>query len=300
MLGENRDVARECGRVTGHVRHCPGTTSRHRFNDGTPGTLTRRVQHHQIHRINWDRRKDRSDITLVHPCPGHIHRGVLTCRAVTLDHRHLFGTDDVAEEATEQTDTRVEIQHPLPWLRLQEGQHGVDKHLRRTRVNLPEPTLSDSEPHPAHQMFTGLAGDQAVIDRDHLVRTMLTHAPPTFRQWDEALASTPPQPVVLVRRTSRHLLDRHLDLEASQPRELLADHLSLQRPLARQVNVLEVAAAAQAWPGVPARRSHAVHRRLQYLDGISSPEPVAIGAFGDCYDHPLTRQSVSDEHHPLV
>jgi len=62
----------------------------------------------------------------------------------------------------------------------------------------------------------------------------------------------------------------------------------------------DVAAAAPPGAGVRARRRHPVGRGLPHLDGVSTPEPVAVAALGDLDDHPLPRQRVADEHHPTL
>ncbi len=55
-----------------------------------------------------------------------------------------------------------------------------------------------------------------------------------------------------------HLDDLDLPVDAADAAELLADDLSLERPLGGQAGVLPVAAAAAARPRVAARRGHPV------------------------------------------
>jgi hypothetical protein len=59
--------------------------------------------------------------------------------------------------------------------------------------------------------------------------------------------------------------------------------------------VLEVAAATRAGARDRARRLDTVGGGLEHLDGVSAPETVTVGAFGDLDDHTLTGQGVPGE-----
>ena len=72
----------------------------------------------------------------------------------------------------------------------------------------------------------------------------------------------PTQPVVV----ARHRLDHDVTLDAGQPLQLLRHHLTEQAALARERDVLEVAAAAGTRPGMRARRINSVRRRVDDLD----------------------------------
>ncbi len=96
-------------------------------------------------------------------------------------------------------------------------------------------------------------------------------------------------------------LDLDVDLEVRQPGHLLAHDVGLERALARQRDVLEVAAAAQPGPGARARRRHPVGRRREHRDGIRAHEALAGAGLGDPGQHPLAGQGVPHEEHlPVV
>ncbi len=92
----------------------------------------------------------------------------------------------------------------------------------------------------------------------------------------------------------------HLDgpVDLGDAAQLLLDELRLQPALGRQVDVLEVAAAAAAGTGVRAGRHDPVRRRLQHLDGVGAQE--VGGLAGDPCADPLPRQAVPDEDDPAV
>ncbi len=140
------------------------------------------------------------------------------------------------------------------------------------------------------------AVDEAVIDLDDLVATVLAHAAAAVAEVDVALPGAPAQPVDV----TGHRLDLDVDLEAGQAHHLLAHDAGLQRALRGQSHVLQVATAAQSRTGEPARRLDAVRRGLQHLHGVTAPEPVALGALGDLDDHALAGQRVPDEHDRAV
>ena len=161
-------------------------------------------------------------------------------------------------------------------------------------MHLPEAVTLHLEPDAVHGVVGRGAGDQAVVDLDHVVRPVLAHPPPPAGQVDVPLPGPPAQPV----RVASHRLHAHVELEAGQPGELLADHVRLERPLPRRRDVLEVAAAAAARAGVRAGRVDPVRRGLRHLDGVATPEPVPVGPLGDLDDDPLAGQRVPHEDHP--
>jgi len=65
-------------------------------------------------------------------------------------------------------------------------------------------------------------------------------------------------------------LDGHLQVDPGEPSQLVADECRLDRALCPETDVLKVAAAAPARPGVRAWRLDAVGRRLEDLDRIGS------------------------------
>ena len=100
----------------------------------------------------------------------------------------------------------------------------------------------------------------------------------------------PAQPV----HVAGHRLDLDFDLQAGQARQLFGDPEGLEPPLGREVDVLEVAAAAASGPGVRAGRRDAVGGGGQDLDGV---RPQVGGRFrGDPGPHPLAGEGMADEH----
>ena len=121
---------------------------------------------------------------------------------------------------------------------------------------------------------------------------MLAHAAAAVGGHGVLHAGPPGQPVDV----PGHRLDLDVDVELRQPGELLHDHRGLEGALGGQRDVLEVAAAAQARPGVRARRLDPVGRGVEHLDGVAAPEPVALGALGDLDDDAFAGQRVPHEH----
>ena len=78
---------------------------------------------------------------------------------------------------------------------------------------------------------------------------------------------------------------------------MLSDDLGLQPALGSEIDVLEVAASAQAGTGDRARRSDPIRTGPQNLHRICPPETI-MAVVGDLDQHPLTRQRVPDEYHP--
>ena len=127
------------------------------------------------------------------------------------------------------------------------------------------------------------------------------------------MGSVPPQPDLALRRdrelgagapaqavlAAGQRLDVHRPLQPRQARQLLADHCRLQLPLGRQIDVLEVAAAAAR--GIHTRGGNPAWGRRAHLDGIGAHEAAAGADFGHLGDHPLPRQGMPHEEHlPLV
>ena len=102
-------------------------------------------------------------------------------------------------------------------------------------------------------------------------------------------------------RVARDRLDLHVHVQARQPRELLADDAGLEAPLLRQVDVLEVAAAAQAGAGIRAGRLNPVLARLEH-GSTASPRTKRspLLGLGDAHAHTLARERVPDEDDPAL
>ncbi len=86
-----------------------------------------------------------------------------------------------------------------------------------------------------------------------------------------------------------------------QPRHLLTHDVGLERALAVQRHVLQVAAAAQPGAGPGAGRGDPVGRRGDHRHGIRADEALTGTGLGDPGEHPLTGDRVAHEEHlPLV
>ena len=81
--------------------------------------------------------------------------------------------------------------------------------------------------------------------------------------------------------------------------QLLGHHRRLEPALRAELDVLEVAAAAQPGPAIGQRDRDPVRTGLEHLDGVRPPEAVVAGV-GDRDPHPLARQRVPDEDDPPV
>ena len=106
----------------------------------------------------------------------------------------------------------------------------------------------------------------------------------------------PAQPVAV----AGDRLDLHGDVQARQPRELLADHAGLEAPLLRQVDVLEVAAPAQAGAGIRAGRLDPVLARLEHGHRVAAHEALTLLGLGDAHADALAREGVPDEDDPAL
>ena len=229
LLTEDGDVAGKGGRVAGDVGDRPRSAGHDRLHDGTAGALARRVEDDQVDRHDGPACEDRPDIAREHPRAGHVCPRVRAGVQVALDQRHAGrATHGVGQEPREQPDAGVQVEHRLPRPRGQEVQHGVDQHLGCARVHLPEAVVPHLEPDAVHGVVGRRAGDQAVVDLDHVVRAVLAHPAPAAGQGDEALPGPPAQSVLLMGRSASDRFDGHLDLQAGQPGELLADHVRLE------------------------------------------------------------------------
>ncbi len=214
-------------------------------------------------------------------------------RPVALD----GGDRTVAEEPREQPDAGVEVEHRLPRPRREERQDGVDQHLGRAGVHLPEALRRDGELDTAHPMGRRLGRlEQAPVDRHDVVRAVLAHPLPAVTEVDVALPGAPAEAAGV----ARDGLHRDVDVEPGEPLQLLADDVRLQPPLPVEGHVLEVAATARVRSGVGAGRRDPVGVGGQHLDGVGPPEPVAVGALGDLQHHPLAGQGVPHEHGAAV
>ena len=63
--------------------------------------------------------------------------------AVGLD-GHDAGAGRLADEPREEPDAGVEVERPLPRLRVEQVEHGLDQHARRLGVDLPEAVGGDA------------------------------------------------------------------------------------------------------------------------------------------------------------
>ena len=105
---------------------------------------------------------------------------------------------------------------------------------------------------------------------------------------------TPPQPI----RRTRDLFDGDAALHAGDAPELFSDEGGLQRSLRRECDVLPIAASAASRSCVRARGLHALGRRVDDLDRVSTE--IGLGLFGEGGEHPLARQRVAHEDDPTV
>lgn len=106
----------------------------------------------------------------------------------------------------------------------------------------------------------------------------------------------PPQTIGM----TGQLLDHGIDVKAGEMSELLPHDSRLEIALCRERNMLEVAAAAPAWPGIPTRRGDAVWGRAANLDGIRPQESVTRLPLRDLGDHLLTREGMAHEEDATV
>ena len=213
----------------------------------------------------------------------------------------------VGEEPGEEPDAGVEVEHGLTGLRVELVEDRLDQHRGRPGVHLPEAVLGEAEVVGLPGRLDGaggrdgrvLDGDQAVVDRHHVVRAVLAQAASAVAGRDELGAGAPAQSVhVTGHRLHHEPGDQGVGgIEAGQPDQLLAHHGGLQVALGGQGDVLEVATSAESRSGDRAGRGDPVSRRLEHLDGVTTPEPVTVGALGDLDDHPLPRDRVPGEDH---
>jgi hypothetical protein len=139
-------------------------------------------------------------------------------------------------------------------------------------------------------------GDEAVRDRDDLVRPVLAQAGASLVV-DGELHTRPPTQAVLAAREG---LDGDLHVDSRQPRELLADDGRLEIPLVRKRSVLEVATPTAPGTRIRARPVHAVRRGGEDLDGVAAEEPAVLPALGDRHPNALAGQRMPDEDDPSI
>ena len=135
------------------------------------------------------------------------------------------------------------------------------------------------------------ASSRHSVDGDDVVGAVLAHAAATVGETDVALTGAPAQALLV----TRDRLHGDVEVEASEPAQLLAHDGGLEVALRGERDVLEVAAAAGVGAGVRARGRHAVGRRLDHRHGVAAPEPVAVRALGEDELDGLTGQRVPDE-----
>ena len=62
------------------------------------------------------------------------------------------GADGVGQEADEESDTGIQVEHALALPRVEHGEDGGDKRRRSARVHLPEPVGLDQEVVVEHRL----------------------------------------------------------------------------------------------------------------------------------------------------
>jgi hypothetical protein len=135
-----------------------------------------------------------------------------------------------------------------------------------------------------------LVRDQAPVDRNDIVRAVPAQAGDASPVDSERDHGAPAEASLV----ARDCINRDVDVETSDPAELLADHRSLQPPLGIQAGVLPVAAAATARPRVGAWRHDPVGGGLLDLDGVGPGK--AGGRLRHGGANALAGQGVPDEN----
>jgi hypothetical protein len=113
----------------------------------------------------------------------------------------------------------------------------------------------------------------------------------------EAHPRAPAEALCAVRRVGR--LNHASPVDSRESAKLLSDDLGLQAALRSQIDVLEVAASAQARTGDRARRRDPIRAGPQNLHRICPPETI-MAVVGDLDQHSLTGQRVANEDHPTL
>ena len=267
VLGEDRDVAGQRGRVAGDVRHRARGAVDDLLDDRAAGALARRVEDDEVERLVVRRARApgrRRRARRATPRAGRLARACWQAAAVALDGHHpAAGPTASARKRGEQPDAGVEVEHPLPRLRARarparsrpapRGARGAPARSRRPA------TAKSWVPHGVSTVSTGRrrlgasgARDQAVVDRDH-ARASGACASPGGRRAAAAYRIR-----VRQRRPSLvagHRLDDDRRRRARRAgRSCSRTTAALSVALRGQRDVLEVAAAAQPGPGVRARR----------------------------------------------
>ena len=305
VLGEDRDVAGERGRVAGDVRDGPRRAVDDLLDDRPLGALARRVEHDQVERLVVRRREhpvhgpglDRAPSS-----PRQVARGVLGRRSrspSTATTRRPV-PHGVGEEPGEQPDAGVQVEHRLPRLRARAVEHGR-RPGRRARRGAParsrrrRPRSRGRAADVVRRALRRL--EQAVVDRHHVVRAVLAHPAAAVGQRRRSAAGSasagrprrrgPPRPSTSERR------GRPAGTAARGRPSAFSSRCAGERRRAGS-------RSRRSSPG-PAYGHGAATRSgdgLEHLDRVAAPEPVALGALGDLDDHPLPRQRVPDEDDP--
>ena len=145
VLGEDRHVAGERGGVAGHVRRpraAGGRRPARRPRAGRPPAAGRAPPGRTARRRTT---RAPGPPARSPPRPRRRGCGARGCPPAGPPRRRRAARrpDRVEERAGEQPDPRVEVERRLAGLRPQQVEHRRDQHLRRARVDLPEPALGD-------------------------------------------------------------------------------------------------------------------------------------------------------------
>jgi hypothetical protein len=143
------------------------------------------------------------------------------------------------------------------------------------------------------QADDGLARERHRVQREHVVRAELAHPGPPGGVRDELDPRAPAEPATLVVARSRR--DGDLAVHVREPAELLGDHGGLPGALRGQGNVRELTTTHSPGACRGPRRSDAIRRRHENLDGVGTPERRALAGLGEPCEHPFARQGVPHE-----
>jgi hypothetical protein len=142
-------------------------------------------------------------------------------------------------------------------------------------------------------------GDQAARrwQRHDRVRTMCPKTGSATVIYVVANPRAPAEALCAVRSVDR--LNHANPVDSRESAKLLSDDLGLQPALRSQIDVLEVAASAQAGTGDRARWSDPIRAGPQNPHRICPPVTI-MAVVGDLDLHSLTGQRVADEDHPAL
>ena len=292
VLGEDRDVARERGRVAGDVRDRPRRPVDDLLDHGAPRALARRVEHDQVERLvvrrgehpvdgagrdlrrasprlrRACRQASRSASTATSRGPGPTASAEERRRTGRRRRRGRAPTRPAAAAA------RRGPSRPAPRAR-----RGGPARSRRRR-----PRRRGRAPRDA---AAPLGLEQALVDGHDLVGAVLAHAAPAVGQLDVALPGAPVQAVVV----AGDRLDLDRDVEAAPAGTAARGR---RRPSASRC-----AGSATCWKSQPPQASGPAYghggstrsgEAVSDRDGVGAPEPVALGALGD-HDARRTRRA---------